>query len=86
MSEEQLCNLTTRPRYLQIVQGTRKKDNNTQKNINTYTDTNYSNKSFWVPSLLVIARSMFLYIELLDIVIHKKLKKKTLNKWKSNCK
>ena len=46
-------------------------DNNTQKNINTDTDTYYSNKSFWVPSLLVIARSMFLYIELPDIVINK---------------
>ena len=51
-------------------------DNNTQKNINTDTDTYYSNKSFWVPSLLVIARSMLLYIELPDIVIHKRLKKK----------
>ena len=46
-------------------------DNNTQKNINTDTDTYYSNKSFWVPSLLVIVRSMFLYIELPDIVINK---------------
>ena len=51
-------------------------DNNTQKNVNTDTDTYYSNKSFWVPSPLVIAWSMFLYIELPDIVKHKSLKKK----------
>ena len=61
-------------------------DNNTQKNINTDTDTYYSNKSFWVPSLLVIARSMFLYTELPDILYIKgwKKKKKTFNKWKSS--
>ena len=51
-------------------------DNNTQKNINTDTDTYDGDKSFWVPSLLVIAQSKFLYIEHPDIVYIKDEKKK----------